>query len=154
MNAHPTPCFWTTEGSNTVIVLGVTNRPAEVDPAILRRLSRQFEIGLPTTVDARREILSILTSGFNLHANVCLESVARHTERYVGGVVAWRMPMYILSFSELVVYSVAHAVYTHSINSSMKHITRSNECQNNADSFRTLVPMILWPSENSDYHLI
>ncbi|CAM9647135.1 unnamed protein product, partial [Sphacelaria rigidula] len=72
------------EGSNTVIVLGVTNRPAEVDPAILRRLSRQFEIGLPTTVDARREILSIMTSGFNLHANVCLEYVARHTERYSG----------------------------------------------------------------------
>ena len=42
-----------------VVVLGCTNRPGDVDTAILRRLPRQFHIGLPVA-SSRFDILSLI----------------------------------------------------------------------------------------------
>ena len=42
-----------------VVVIGATNRPRDIDPAILRRLSRSFQIRMPG-VAQRKQILQIL----------------------------------------------------------------------------------------------
>lgn len=54
-------CLWDgfSTGNDNVIVLGATNRPSDVDPAILRRLPLRFEVPLPSETD-REEILRII----------------------------------------------------------------------------------------------
>ena len=47
------------KGSYGVLLIGATNRPYDIDPAILRRMPSTFEVGLPGE-DARRSILDIL----------------------------------------------------------------------------------------------
>lgn len=62
-----------------MIVLGTTNRPADVDPAILRRLPRQFIVPLPATPAQREQILQLITVKYNLASNVNLGLIAEQT---------------------------------------------------------------------------
>jgi len=68
-----------------VLVVGATNRPEALDPALLRggRLSRIIEIPLPD-VELRREILDLLTRPMPL-GRVDLDDVALETEGFSGG---------------------------------------------------------------------
>ena len=87
--------FMTRDGFQTneharVMVLAATNRPWEVDDAILRRLPRSFEVGLPDYAQ-RVDILSVilrsepLAPGFLGPApNAPVFQIARATERYSG----------------------------------------------------------------------
>lgn len=54
------------DGRGQVIVIGATNRPDSIDPALRRpgRFDREFYFPLPNT-DARRSILDIHTKGWN-----------------------------------------------------------------------------------------
>lgn len=45
--------------SDQILVLGATNRPMDIDPAILRRMPKRFTVGLPDT-DQRFKILSLV----------------------------------------------------------------------------------------------
>lgn len=45
--------------SDRILVLGATNRPLDIDPAILRRMPKRFAVGLPDT-DQRRRILELV----------------------------------------------------------------------------------------------
>ncbi|CAN0493266.1 unnamed protein product, partial [Scytosiphon promiscuus] len=68
-----------TERSRPVIVLGTTNRPLEIDPAILRRLPRQFEVGLPATSRQREDILTLIARKYRVEEGVNLRWVAGQT---------------------------------------------------------------------------
>jgi len=46
-------------GDNRILILGATNRAAEIDKAILRRMPKVFQIGLPT-LDQRLSILTLV----------------------------------------------------------------------------------------------
>ncbi len=73
------------EELQSVVVIGATNRPNLVDPALLRpgRFDELIYVGLPDT-PGRLRILKIQTGKMPLAADVDLEEVARRTERFTG----------------------------------------------------------------------
>uniref|UniRef100_A0A8C5RBC5 Outer mitochondrial transmembrane helix translocase n=1 Tax=Laticauda laticaudata TaxID=8630 RepID=A0A8C5RBC5_LATLA len=66
-----------------VMVLGATNRPQDVDPAILRRMPTAFHIALPTQRQ-RQEILKLILAGENMSNAVSLKELAEKTRGYSG----------------------------------------------------------------------
>ena len=73
------------EGRGNVVVIGATNRPDAIDPALRRpgRFDREIVIGVPDTA-GRRQILDIHTRGMPLAEDVSLEELARTTYGFVG----------------------------------------------------------------------
>jgi transitional endoplasmic reticulum ATPase len=76
-------------GRGNVIVIGATNRPSALDPALRRpgRFDREIEIGVPDK-KARYEVLQIHTRGMPLAENVTLEKLAEMSHGYTGADVA------------------------------------------------------------------
>ena len=68
-----------------VVVLGATNRPDSVDPALRRpgRFDREIEISVPN-IDGRIEILQIHTRGMPIGKDVDLEKLASELHGYTG----------------------------------------------------------------------
>jgi transitional endoplasmic reticulum ATPase len=68
-----------------VIVIGATNIPEVLDPALRRpgRFDREIEIGVPNT-QARLQILKIHTRAMPLGGSVDLREIAEHTHGFVG----------------------------------------------------------------------
>jgi len=73
------------KGRGQVVVIGATNRPNTIDPALRRagRFDREIDIGVPDK-DGRFEILRIHTKNMKLGPDVDLESVANGTHGFVG----------------------------------------------------------------------
>ncbi|QIK78557.1 CDC48 family AAA ATPase [Sphingomonas piscis] len=73
------------EELQNVVVIGATNRPNLIDPALLRpgRFDELIYVGTPDTA-GRRRILAIHTEGMPLAADVDLDSLARRSERFTG----------------------------------------------------------------------
>ena len=73
------------EELNNVVLIGATNRPNLIDPALLRpgRLDELIYVGTPDTA-GRRRILAIHTSDMPLAKDVDLESLARRSENFTG----------------------------------------------------------------------
>jgi len=72
-----------------VIVIGATNRPDAIDPALRRpgRFDREIEIGIPDR-DGRKEILQVHTRNMPLAEDVDLDELADITYGYVGADLA------------------------------------------------------------------
>ena len=73
------------EGRGKLVVIGATNRPNALDPALRRpgRFDREIEIGIPDE-QGRYDILLIHTRGMPLTEDVNLESIAKVTHGFVG----------------------------------------------------------------------
>jgi len=76
-------------GRGNVIVIGATNRPNALDPALRRpgRFDREIEIGIPDK-QGRYEILQIHTRGMPLAKDVDLKKLADMTHGYTGADLA------------------------------------------------------------------
>jgi transitional endoplasmic reticulum ATPase len=76
-------------GRGNLIVIGATNRPDALDPALRRpgRFDREIEIGVPDK-SARYEILQIHTRGMPLAEDVDLKKLAAMTHGYTGADLA------------------------------------------------------------------
>jgi len=72
-----------------LVVIGATNRPDALDPALRRpgRFDREIEIR-PPDVKARRDILAVHTRNMPLAADVNLERIADMTNGYTGADIA------------------------------------------------------------------
>ncbi len=68
-----------------IIVLGATNRPDVIDPAILRpgRFDRKIEVGLPDC-DGREKILKVHSNNKKLSEGVTLNDLAKLTSGFSG----------------------------------------------------------------------
>jgi len=76
-------------GRGNVIVIGATNRPSALDPALRRpgRFDREIEIGVPDK-QGRYEILQIHTRGMPLAEDVDLKKLSEMTHGYTGADLA------------------------------------------------------------------
>jgi len=72
-------------GRGNVVVIGATNRPSALDPALRRpgRFDREIEIGVPDK-KGRHEVLQIHTRGMPLAEGVDLKKLANMTHGYTG----------------------------------------------------------------------
>ena len=72
-------------GRGNVIVIGATNRPGALDPALRRpgRFDREIEIGVPDK-KGRYEVLQIHTRGMPLAEDVDLQKLSAMTHGYTG----------------------------------------------------------------------
>lgn len=66
-----------------IVIVGATNRPRDVDVAIMRRMPLRFSVNLPTAKD-RLEILRVLLVNERLSDDVDLQRIAEQTEGHTG----------------------------------------------------------------------
>lgn len=74
---------------SNVVVIGATNRPNTIDPALRRfgRFDREIDIGVPDE-NGRLEILRIHTRNMKLDDDVDFEKIAKETHGFVGADIA------------------------------------------------------------------
>ena len=72
-------------GGQTVIVMGATNRPDAIDPALRRagRFDREIALGIPDTA-ARERILRVLCERMRLAGDLDLGALAKRCNGFVG----------------------------------------------------------------------
>lgn len=75
--------------SKHVVIIGATNRPDSLDPALRRagRFDREIGLGIPSE-GARESILRVLTKKLRLSGDCDFKSVARRTPGFVGADLA------------------------------------------------------------------
>merc|ERR1740139_1506449 len=73
----------------SVVVIGATNRPNSMDPALRRfgRFDREIDIGVPDE-NGRMEVFRIHTRNMKLDEDIDPESIARETHGFVGADIA------------------------------------------------------------------
>jgi len=73
------------KGRGSVVVIGATNRPNTIDPALRRagRFDREIDIGVPDET-GRLQILRIHTRNMRLAPDVDLTNVAKNSHGFVG----------------------------------------------------------------------
>ncbi|CAA0835689.1 P-loop containing nucleoside triphosphate hydrolases superfamily protein [Striga hermonthica] len=74
---------FTTDQHARVMVMAATNRPSELDEAILRRLPQAFEIGLPNRKD-RVAILKVVLKDEKVEGGIDYDRIATLCEGYTG----------------------------------------------------------------------
>lgn len=70
-------------GLDRVVVIGSTNRPFDLDEAVLRRFPRRILVDLPD-METRREILDVTLAENRLDVSVNLTAIAQRLEGYTG----------------------------------------------------------------------
>jgi ATPase family AAA domain-containing protein 1 len=73
----------TTEDDSRIIVLGATNLPNSLDPAVLRRLPKRYPIGLPNAAQ-RRKIFHIFLKRASLDPEFSMDRLVAATEGFSG----------------------------------------------------------------------
>ncbi|KIO29284.1 hypothetical protein M407DRAFT_171965 [Tulasnella calospora MUT 4182] len=69
--------------ASRIMVLGATNRPTDIDAAILRRMPKRFAVKLPD-FKQRERILELMLASTSLAPSLSIETIARRTEGLSG----------------------------------------------------------------------
>lgn len=77
------------EQGDQILVIGATNRPDSIDPALRRagRFDREVCLGIPN-LQARLQILKVTTSTLKLAEGVDFNVIAKNTPGFVGADLA------------------------------------------------------------------
>lgn len=127
------------DGRGQVIVIGATNRPDSVDPALRRpgRFDREFYFGLPD-IDARKSIIDINTKEWGLTDDF-KQSLAENTKGYGGAdlralcteaalnAIQRTFPQIYSSEQKLVVDPTKISIHATDFMRSIKNMTPSSE---------------------------
>ncbi|KAG1884136.1 hypothetical protein F4604DRAFT_1491157, partial [Suillus subluteus] len=70
-------------GPDRILVLGATNRPGDIDPAILQCMPKWFAVALPDA-EQRFKILSLMLKDTKLDPNLSLRILASQTTGFSG----------------------------------------------------------------------
>lgn len=71
------------ETDGGILMMGATNRRTDIDEAFLRRMPKQYKIGLPDK-EAREKILSLYIQNIPLEDGLSIELIAEYTSGYSG----------------------------------------------------------------------
>ncbi|KAG2293399.1 hypothetical protein Bca52824_040068 [Brassica carinata] len=74
---------FSTDPNARVMVLAATNRPSELDEAMMRRLPQAFEIGMPECKE-RAEILKVTLKGERVEPDIDYDHLAHLCKGYTG----------------------------------------------------------------------
>ncbi|WFD18728.1 hypothetical protein MCAP1_000937 [Malassezia caprae] len=72
-----------TSSTDRILVLGATNRPSDIDAAILRRMPKRYAVSLPDA-GQRKKILSIMLANVPCHSSFDMDEIVRKTISYSG----------------------------------------------------------------------
>ncbi len=119
------------EELQSVVVIGATNRPTLVDPALLRpgRFDELIYVSVPNK-DGRRRILSIHTAKMPLASDVDLDEIAERTERFTGADledVVRRAGLFALREGGNDVSEVTMSHFTQALDASRASVTEEME---------------------------
>lgn len=72
------------DSNDRIIIIGATNRPQELDEAILRRFSKRIYVGLPDHHARKTLLKNLMSTQVNSLTHSDLEEIAKMTVRYSG----------------------------------------------------------------------
>lgn len=75
-----------TESDTKIVVLGATNRPNDIDSAILRRMPKRFSIQLPN-VQQRKKILTLILKDTKRDQDFSMDQLARQINGLSGSAI-------------------------------------------------------------------
>lgn len=169
------------KGRGQLVIIGATNRPNSIDPALRRfgRFDRELDIGVPDET-GRMEVLRIHTKNMKLSEDVDLAKVAKDSHGYVGadlaqlcteaGLQCIREKMNLIDIEDDKIDAQileAMAVTNDHFNFAMEHTNPSslretvvetpnvswNDIGGLEDTKRSLQEMIMYPLEHPDKYL-
>ncbi|CAI2187704.1 11223_t:CDS:10, partial [Funneliformis geosporum] len=120
---------WDKTNNRPILVIGATNRPDSLDPALRRagRFDREISMGVPDE-QAREKILIVISSKLRLSGDFDFKALAKLTPGYVGadlnaltaaaGVIAVKRIFTNLSESDILNVDINNEMRTNNINSS------------------------------------
>jgi vacuolar protein-sorting-associated protein 4 len=76
-----------TDRKKLVTIMAATNRPWDIDSAVLRRFEKKIYVGLPT-VEGRRKIFKLCTKGVDLDDTVDFTALGDITDEYSGSDIS------------------------------------------------------------------
>ncbi|WP_420606159.1 CDC48 family AAA ATPase [Novosphingopyxis sp.] len=125
------------EELQSVVVIGATNRPTLVDPALLRpgRFDELVYVSVPDK-DGRRRILAIHTAKMPLGSDVDLDEIAGRTERFTGADLedlVRRAGLFALREGGNDVSEVSMSQFSQALNASRASVTEEME-----EEYRTI----------------
>ncbi|CAG8642300.1 4224_t:CDS:10 [Funneliformis caledonium] len=119
---------WDKTDNRPILVIGATNRPDSLDPALRRagRFDREISMGVPDE-QAREKILKVISSKLRLSGDFDFKDLAKLTPGYVGadlnaltdaaGIIAVKRIFTHLSESDILNVDINNEMRTNNINS-------------------------------------